>query len=99
MRNLLRVLVVLGLLVGVLTACGATPSPTAQPAKPAAPAAAPTTAPAAAPAASGPVKTLRLVSMSTELVDVFNDVGKQLTAKMPGYAVEVSAVPGVAEFN
>jgi len=37
--------------------------------------------------------------MSTELVDVFSDVGKQLTAKMPGYAVEVSAVPGVAEFN
>jgi len=96
MSTPLRVLVVLGLLASVLTACGAAPNPTAVPAKPAGQGPAPTTAPAVA---TGPVKTLRLMSMSTELVDVFSDVGKQLTAKMPGYAVEVSAVPGVAEFN
>ncbi|TBL79108.1 ABC transporter substrate-binding protein [Paenibacillus thalictri] len=59
------------------------------------------TAPASAPAngAAGPVKTLKLATSSPENVDTLNEYVKSFEKKMPGYTVEITAIPGVAAFN
>ncbi|WP_274653356.1 ABC transporter substrate-binding protein [Paenibacillus humicola] len=50
-------------------------------------------------AASGAVKTLKLFTNSPEMVDTLNAYTKEFERKMPGYTVEVTAIPGVEAYN
>ena len=110
MPRFARVSALIGLLLIFVVGCG---SPGPQSAAPAPAAKSEAKAPASAPqsaapaptiaaqqaAPSGPVKTLRLVTLQTEQVETLNKYVKDFETAMPGYTVEVTVVPGVAEFN
>ena len=50
-------------------------------------------------ASSGPVKRLQLMTLQAESVDTLNAYAESFSQKNPGYAVDVTVIPGVAEFN
>jgi len=48
---------------------------------------------------SGPVKRLQLMTLSAESVDTLNAYAESFSKKNPGYAVDVTVIPGVTDFN
>lgn len=48
---------------------------------------------------SGPTKVLKLFAIEPQVVKAVNILNETFESEMPGYTVEATAVPGVAEYN